>query len=66
MKIIIIFTHPVKYCIANIINSFNFYSLVQKVVLVYIANFALHDNSEGGWNFLLVIYLNYIKPYSSA
>ncbi len=24
------------------------YNLVQKVVLVYIANFALHDNCEGG------------------
>ncbi len=26
----------------------NVYSLVQKIILVYIANFALHDNCEGG------------------
>ncbi len=42
------------------------YSLVQKVVLVYIANFALHDNCEGGDFFLLLIRLNYSKPYISA
>ncbi len=24
------------------------YSLVQKIILIYIANFALHDNCEGG------------------
>ncbi len=37
------------------------YSLVQKVILAYIANFALHDNCEGG-DFFLLIRLNYIKP----
>ncbi len=30
--------------------------------LVYIANFALHDNCEGGGIFVLLIRLNYIKP----
>ncbi len=25
----------------------NIYSLVQKMILIYIANFALHDNCEG-------------------
>ncbi len=28
------------------------YSLVQKIILIYMANFALHDNCEGGWIFL--------------
>ncbi len=38
------------------------YNLVQKVVLVYIDNFAVHDNCKGGEFFLLLIHLNYIKP----
>ncbi len=33
---------------ANFTAEFFFYSLVQKVVLVYVANFALLDNCEGG------------------
>ncbi len=42
------------------------YRLVQKVVLVYIANFSLHDNCERSELFVLLICLNYIKPLSSA
>ncbi len=32
------------------------------MILIYIANFALHDNCEGGEFFLELICLNYIEP----
>jgi len=38
------------------------YNLEQKVVLVLIAYFAIHDNCEEGEFFLQLIHLNYIKP----